>query len=134
MNGKEKNMDKTTQLILTFVVFFLLTFAAAYSQEDMTYVDNDVYENPQRVPSVFNHEQHNELAEIEDCKECHHVYEEGRKLEDESSEDQRCSECHDYKASGNTPGLTKAYHSNCKGCHLQQNKGPIMCGECHVRG
>lgn len=127
-------MNKTTQLILTTVIVSLLAIVTAYSQEDMTRVANDSYENSQRAPSVFNHEQHNEVAEIEACSECHHVYEDGKKLEDESSEDQRCSDCHDYKASGNTPGLTKAYHTNCKGCHLQQKKGPIMCGECHVRG
>ena len=126
-------MNKTSQLILTTVIVSLLTLITAYSQEDMTHADNDVYENSQRVPSVFNHDQHNEVAEIEECSECHHVYEEGIKVEDESSEDQRCSECHDFKVSGNTPGLTKAYHTNCKGCHLQQEKGPIMCGECHVR-
>ena len=127
-------MNKTTLLILTTVIVSMFIFAAAYSQEDMTYVDNDIYPDPQRVPSVFNHEQHNEVAEIEDCTECHHVYEEGIKLEDESSEDQRCSECHDFKASGRTLGLTKAYHTNCKGCHLKEKKGPIMCGECHVKG
>jgi hypothetical protein len=32
------------------------------------------------------------------------------------------------------PGLTKAFHTNCKGCHENKNKGPVMCGECHVRG
>jgi hypothetical protein len=30
--------------------------------------------------------------------------------------------------------LMKAYHMNCKGCHLEKGKGPILCGECHVRG
>jgi hypothetical protein len=127
-------MNKMTLLILATVIVPMFIIAAAYSQEDMTYVDNDIYPNPQRVPSEFNHEEHNEIAEIEDCTECHHVYEEGIKLEDESSEDQRCSECHGFKASGRTPGLTKAYHTNCKGCHLKQKKGPIMCGECHVKG
>jgi hypothetical protein len=127
-------MNKTAHLILATVTISLLAIVTVYSQEDMTQVDNDVYRNPQRVSSVFNHEQHNEDAGIEECNECHHVYEDGKKLEDESSEDLRCSECHDFDASDNTPGLTKAYHGNCKGCHLQQKKGPIMCGECHVRG
>jgi hypothetical protein len=27
----------------------------------------------------------------------------------------------------------KAYHLNCKGCHQEQKKGPVMCGECHVK-
>jgi hypothetical protein len=29
--------------------------------------------------------------------------------------------------------LRKAFHRNCKGCHLEQEKGPILCGECHVQ-
>jgi hypothetical protein len=86
-----------------------------------------------RPPVVFQHDEHNELAQIEDCSECHHVYEDGKKLEDESSEDQSCSECHAENASGRQPGLRKAFHLNCKGCHLENNKGPIMCGQCHVR-
>jgi hypothetical protein len=61
------------------------------------------------------------MALIEDCNECHHVYEDGEKLEDESSEDSSCSECHEEKGSG------------CKGCHHENKKGPIMCGQCHVR-
>ena len=111
----------------------LLIFVTAYSQEDLTHVDNAVFDNPQRVPSVFNHEEHNETAGIEECNECHHIYENGTKSETESSEDQRCSDCHESRASGNMPALTKAFHTNCKGCHLQQKKGPIMCGECHVK-
>jgi hypothetical protein len=29
--------------------------------------------------------------------------------------------------------LAKAFHLNCKGCHEQRGKGPIMCGQCHVK-
>ena len=105
----------------------------AFSQEDMEVVDNEGFSKKQRPPAIFRHDAHNETAQIEECNECHHVYENGEKLEDESSEDQSCAECHDEKSNGNTPGLKKAFHSNCKGCHLEQKKGPIMCGKCHVR-
>ena len=117
--------------LLTALMVLLLLFVTAYSQEEMEFVDNSVFPNPERVPSVFMHEDHNEVAEIEDCHECHHIYEEGIKLEDESSEDQQCSECHELEASDGKPALMKAFHLNCKGCHLSQKKGPIMCGECH---
>ena len=126
-------MKNSTKLIFVSVLVSLFIFVTAYSQEDMEFVDNSAFENPQREPSVFRHDEHNEAAEIEECNECHHVYENGQKLEDESSEDQLCSECHNEKDEGNQPGLMKAFHQNCKGCHQLQKKGPIMCGECHVK-
>ena len=122
-----------------YVVFWLalfilgVCFAVAYSQDDMTLVKNDGFANPQRTPALFKHDEHNETAGVEECNECHHVYENGVKVADESSEDRLCSDCHDVTASGNTPSLLTAFHTNCKGCHESQKKGPIMCGECHVR-
>ena len=111
----------------------VVLLVSAYGQEDMTVVDNRVFDNPQRVPALFKHDEHNEAAGIEDCSECHHIYEDGSKVEEESSEDQRCSDCHGKKDMGNRFALTKAFHKNCKGCHMAQSKGPIMCGECHLR-
>lgn len=107
--------------------------AAASAQEDMTVIDNSVFDKPQRPPVIFKHDEHNELASIEECSECHHVYAEGQRLEDESSEDQRCADCHALQDVGARPGLVKAFHTNCKSCHREQKKGPLMCGQCHVR-
>ncbi len=126
-------MMKHLKLILLAAALVGIILLPAFSQEDMEVVDDGGFSKNQRPPAIFRHDEHNEKAELEDCNECHHVYEEGKKLEDESSEDQSCSECHDEKGSGNMPGLRKAFHTNCKGCHLEQNKGPIMCGTCHVR-
>jgi hypothetical protein len=126
-------MNKSLLLIAVTIVFSLLVFVTAYSQEDMTHVENYYFENPQREPSVFRHEEHNEAAEIDECNECHHVYENGQKLEYESSEDLLCSDCHELEALNGQPALLRAFHDNCKGCHLEQGKGPIMCGECHVK-
>ena len=124
-------MKNNILYIFPAVMVSLFIFASAYSQEDMTVVDNGVFHNPQRVSSIFKHDEHNDAAGIEDCSECHHIYEDGKKVEDESSEDQSCSECHGMEASDDTPALMKAFHTNCKGCHLNLKKGPIMCGECH---
>ena len=118
-------------LILPLISFLLLL--PAFSQEDMVVVDGDSFENQRRPSAVFRHDDHNDTAEIEECNECHHVYENGEKLADESSEDQRCSDCHTEKTSGNQPGLRKAFHLNCKSCHQTKRQGPVMCGECHVR-
>jgi len=118
-------------LIAPLLVCILLL--PAFSQEDMEVVDNGGFSKKQRPPVVFRHDDHNETAQIEACNECHHIYENGRKLEDDSSEDQSCSDCHDEKGAGKNPGLRKAFHTNCKGCHLAKKQGPIMCGKCHVR-
>lgn len=126
-------MKKSAVFILTLISISVFIFVSAYSQDEMEFVDNSVFENPERVPSVFLHDEHNEKAEVEECNECHHIYEDEKLVEDESSEDQRCSECHEMEASENMPALMKAYHTNCKGCHLEKKKGPIMCGECHIK-
>ncbi len=126
-------MKKSAVVMLASVLICAVVFVAAHSQEDMAFVDNSVFPKPERTASVFKHDEHNEMAGIEECNECHHLYEEGQLLEDESSEDQRCSECHALEAVGDQPDLMKAFHSNCKGCHVKEQKGPIMCGECHVK-
>ncbi len=123
------------QVLLTcaLIVLFCCFAAVALAQEDMVVIDNSVFEDPQRPPAVFKHDEHNELAQIEECNECHHVYEDGKRLEDESSEDQRCADCHELQDVGSKPGLVKAFHTNCKNCHREQKRGPLMCGQCHVR-
>ena len=127
-------MKKVT-LIALLVLFVGIAAAvtAAWSQEDMTVVDNSDFTDPQRPPSRFNHDEHNEMAAIDDCATCHHVYEDGELVPDESSEDQRCAECHALTRNDDTPALMQAFHTNCKGCHEAEGRGPIMCGECHVR-
>jgi len=113
---------------------FIFLFSA-HSQEDMQFVSNDAFVKPRRPPAVFRHDEHNALAEIEACYDCHHVYDENGKLvEDESSEDQQCSGCHELERSGKKPALMKAFHANCKGCHKENKNGPVICGQCHVRG
>ena len=127
-------MKKSAFFICTGLMVTLLIFLSAYSQEDMMVVNSDAFDNPQRPPSMFRHDEHNERAEIEECNECHHVYnDDGKLVEDESSEDQRCSDCHELERSGRKPALMKAFHANCKGCHKEQKKGPLMCGQCHVK-
>lgn len=127
-------MRPTTLIINAFLLISVLFLVTAYSQEDIMFVDSGPFEPSRRPPAVFHHEEHNEKAQIEECSECHHVYEDGQLVEGESSEDQRCSDCHDLKGSGRQPGLRRAFHLNCQGCHQKQKKGPVMCGECHVKG
>jgi hypothetical protein len=124
------------RIVLTFALSSasLIILISAHSQEDMRYVSADPFIQPRRPPAVFQHDEHNELAGIEECFVCHHVYDEdGKLVDDESSEDQPCSECHELVRSGNKPALMKAFHTNCKGCHEEKKKGPLMCGQCHVK-
>jgi hypothetical protein len=113
------------------VWILVLTVAQSFSQEDMRVVDNSVFHRPVRVSSVFSHEAHNETAGLDDCSVCHHLYEDGKLVEDESSEDQSCEDCHSADGSGSNPSLRRAYHLNCKGCHLRKGAGPVMCAQCH---
>ncbi len=126
-------MRKRLGFILIASALTVFFFLPAFSQEDMVVVNDVGFDKKQRPPAVFRHDEHNETASIEECNECHHVYEDGEKIADESSEDQGCWECHEENDIGNQPGLRKAFHENCKGCHRQNKKGPIMCGQCHVR-
>ena len=88
-------MKKKILFALTVSLFSLTLIIDVHPQEDMGFVDTDAFETPRRPPAVFRHDEHNELAKIEECNVCHHVYDEnGRLVGDESSEDQRCSDCH----------------------------------------
>ena len=126
-------MKKRIAFILIAPMLVGILFLPVFSQEDMEFVPDVGFATQQRPPVAFRHDEHNELAAIEECNECHHVYEDGKKLEDESSEDLSCSECHEENSSGEQPGLRRAFHLNCKGCHLKNKKGPVMCGQCHAR-
>lgn len=131
---------KCKQFIGLITLIILATAFYAWSTEDSisddtAVVDNSVFEHPQRTAAVFDHDDHNEKAMLEDdCAICHHVYEGKQRVEDESSEDQMCSECHALKATDeNSFPLRMAFHKRCKDCHFESAKGPVLCGECHIR-
>ncbi|NLW81849.1 MAG: cytochrome c3 family protein [Desulfovibrionales bacterium] len=119
-------------IFCSVLLYVTLCSVSAFSQED-TVLKVDAFGKLERPVSVFDHDTHNEKAQAEDCSLCHHVYKDGKKVEGESSEGQACSECHTLKAQGTQPGLRMAYHQQCKKCHIDQKKGPVACGECHVK-
>lgn len=105
------------------------------AQEDMRTLDSDAFARPLRPPALFAHDIHNENAGIDDCGACHHVYENGRRSEDETSEGVPCADCHAPAADAQNPiPLRRAFHLRCKGCHISRKAGPVMCAECHPRG
>ncbi len=127
-------MNRFILSLLAVVLVIALMFKSIYAQEEALVIEDMVFEKPRRAPVIFQHDIHNEKANIEDCNGCHHLYEDGQLLEDESSEDQSCSDCHKLKKTfNNNLPLMKAYHLRCKGCHQEKEAGPIMCGECHKK-
>ncbi len=126
-------MRKTAGLIFT-VAFLAASFIGigAHCQEDITHVSDSAFSEHMRPPVPFLHDDHNEKAGI-DCAFCHHGEEDGQRVETTTSEGQECSECHLADEAGNSKpmNLIMRYHQNCKGCHLEQKAGPVLCGECH---
>ena len=110
---------------------FLFVFGTAYAQDDINLLEHDAFIERERPGAVFPHTLHADDAGI-DCLECHHIYENGDNVWDDSSESE-CAECHKLEADGKTLPLMKAFHENCKGCHEKENKGPLTCGECHPK-
>lgn len=114
--------------------FFLMMSNTAFSNDCYTINGETLEDNSNDRPFVcFPHDEHNETAEIEDCARCHHVYEDGQLMVDESSEDSSCSECHYNEKQPDELDLIVRYHTLCRDCHLSEKKGPITCGGCHKK-
>ena len=120
-------------IISACFAIILLPGTAVYSNECIPIGSETMEENTNKRPFVcFNHDTHNENAGLEDdCAICHHVYEDGKLIEDESSEDFSCSECHWKEGASIQFDLISKFHKRCRGCHLNEKKGPVTCGECH---
>lgn len=120
-------------LIITVAVLLVLTGSSLRAQPDKI-----VLEGKTRPAVTLPHNRHVEAGLS--CKDCHHIYENGKNILDESkleegNQDIRCSACH-----GPTfrPNLEQAFHNQCMGCHMRYQKekkktGPRFCGECHVK-
>jgi len=120
-------------LLVATVVFLLPAFTVVHSQADMEVISNEQFTNPERPSAVFPHDAHNAAAELEDkCWFCHHM-DGDNPNEDESSEGIPCADCHMEETDDDTTNLMDAYHKQCIDCHEQEAKGPLACGECHVK-
>jgi hypothetical protein len=114
------------------LVLGMVTGGTAVAQEDIETVEDSAFETLTRPVVYFYHDEHNDNVGL-DCYECHHVYnDDGELVDDETSEDFECSECHTSDDSRNLDLVVK-YHERCKGCHEQEEMGPILCSECHMR-
>jgi hypothetical protein len=126
-------------LMITVATMIVLTGSAPRAQPDKIILDSSKTSNKKGRPVVtFPHNRHIEVGL--GCKDCHHIYESGKNVLDESkleagNQDIRCSTCHGSKL---RPNLQQAFHDQCMGCHMKYQKekkktGPRFCGECHVR-
>ena len=85
-------MRKNILFIGVLVGVLVLAALTAYSQDDIEVVEDSGFSGNMRPLPAFMHDEHNDIAGIDECTECHHVYdEEANRLEDESSEDKECT-------------------------------------------
>jgi hypothetical protein len=139
-------------LAMSVAVMFLwvaLSGAVVECPDDIT-INTEGWPKDKYEPTKLSHKKHATEYKVQ-CKDCHHVYKDGKNVWEEGQEVQKCSECHNvYKlgkdlreASDEEKKLSlyKAYHDNCKGCHKKmqkeqketENKAPVKCAECHAK-
>jgi predicted CXXCH cytochrome family protein len=103
-------------------------------------IDKDAYVKDRAGPVQFTHDRHFEEYGVE-CKECHHLYDEGENVWTEDDPVDTCESCHDpaYGSDG-VYRLEAAFHHNCRGCHQKVNEekgetgppaAPVLCQGCH---
>lgn len=108
------------------------------AQPEALTLASPAFETRERPPVPFPHGRHME-GDLS-CKDCHHRYEQGKNVLDESDLEPgkpgiRCQECHSTGGRGN---LREVFHRQCLGCHQKMAKEgpksvPRYCGECHVK-
>jgi len=125
-----KNLFMVTMVYIAVGIFGP---AIAFAQDDIMTIESLDFDKRRRPPVLFPHGDHERSSNISSCSECHHVYENGIRIEESSSEGEPCAGCHAVSSKGNQPRLRQAFHQACRGCHLKNRKGPLMCGQCHKR-
>ncbi len=130
-------MHKITTRILApsaALIALVLIFLAptAFSQDDMVEVPTSAFTVLERPAVKFEHDNHNELAGLDDCVVCHHGQTDAGLMDMEnSSEGESCDSCHPVNPENGKTPLMRAYHRQCITCHTDGLKGPVVCGECH---
>jgi hypothetical protein len=125
-------MKNRTLMICLIVALTASVFTAlsVFSQEDVQNVRDSAFGARMRPPVVFNHEEHNAKAGLEDCAICHHSGFDEDGVAIDGDPEMECSECH-MAGGADEMELVRIYHLNCKGCHEAEKAGPVQCAECH---
>ncbi len=147
-------------LPIAFILFFTVSgISISFAQPENILLDHDFTDfqrntagKKERSAVMFPHESHMDQFE---CLACHHIYENGENVLDESELEEgdpnvRCASCHNSKTKIN---LEDAFHNLCISCHQESKKkywiprkgiqwkafaqsgempAPTLCGQCHV--
>ncbi|NDY72509.1 cytochrome c3 family protein [Desulfobacter hydrogenophilus] len=106
-------------LMITWLLFICGGISMVFSYpadagEDIVRMDTSAFDRLRRPAAVFDHDSHNEAAQIDDCAVCHHAWENGKLVPDESREDTPCSESHGLIVGVQNPmPLANAFHAQC---------------------
>jgi len=117
------------------LILAMATSGKGFAQGDQERLDPAAFKMPQRPGAIFSHDDHTQKTQIlDDCAICHHVYANKKLVPDQSSEDNACSDCHCLQPSPeNGISLVNAFHKRCRQCHFVSGKGPVLCGQCHIK-
>jgi hypothetical protein len=126
-------------LMILVVALWGFSISPLYAQPDKIVFDpSKIFGKSKRPGVILPHNLHVEAGLS--CKDCHHVYENGKNVLDEGKLEEgnqgiRCSACHGPKL---RIDLEQAFHDQCIGCHITSQKekkktGPRFCGQCHVK-
>ena len=132
MTGIKPIVSKSLAVLAVLLILLPAALVLSYDGELSTLLD-EAFEPHQRPPSIFGHDEHMDYEGLEECYVCHHLYEDGQLVPEESSDGAECSECHQVDPGDGSTRLLMAYHQRCQGCHEDRGQGPRACGECHVK-
>jgi len=124
-------MPPCTALLLTALWLF-----PVQAQTSPQTLSDPGFAEPKAMSVPFKHNEHNAKAKIKNCVTCHHEFTQGKRMmTGMASTERRCSYCHQAQPTpaDQAPALMTAYHKLCQDCHRATGKGPLKCGECHVK-
>ena len=123
-------------MVVLFLVSATASLVCAQDTDPEFLLNHREIGEHQRPKVLFKHDAHAKEYKI-DCINCHHDYDANGN--NKGGEGEACSACHSPSGKGKAAlPLTEAFHRQCKSCHedtrmKDRPKGPVMCGECHVR-
>ena len=118
-------------VFLTTLAFAAIGVLTAADLPEEIIIKSEGYKSRWGGAVPFSHQGHFEDYGL-DCRECHHVFEDGENVWQEGDPIGKCAECHNpLKREGKAMRLPNAYHVNCKGCHKEMRDEKDQCGLCH---